>query len=281
MKKKVMPVIQYSFAILVLLFTLAPIGWMFITSISYHKDLISVPLKWIPPAVTFQRYIDIFTNPDNDIAYAFKMAMFNSLLVCGIVTLISLTIGLLASYAFARLKFAFKDKLMYLILFTFMVPSVVLVIPLYLMVSRLGMLDSKVTLIALYLSMVLPFVIWVMQSYFRSISKTYEESAALEGCNRFQVLWYIYLPMARPGVIATAILSFLIAWDEFFLSLIFTSTLQAKTISVAIAEFSGKHYVDYAMIATGGIIAAIPPILITLFFQKYIVMGMTSGGIKE
>lgn len=276
-----MPVIQYSFAILVLLFTLAPIGWMFITSISYHKDLISVPLKWIPPAVTFQRYIDIFTNPDNDIAYAFKMAMFNSLLVCGIVTLISLTIGLLASYAFARLKFAFKDKLMYLILFTFMVPSVVLVIPLYLMVSRLGMLDSKVTLIALYLSMVLPFVIWVMQSYFRSISKTYEESAALEGCNRFQVLWYIYLPMARPGVIATAILSFLIAWDEFFLSLIFTSTLQAKTISVAIAEFSGKHYVDYAMIATGGIIAAIPPILITLFFQKYIVMGMTSGGIKE
>jgi multiple sugar transport system permease protein len=254
---------------------------MFITSISYHRDLISVPLKWIPPAITFQRYIDIFTNPNNDIAYAFKMAMFNSLLVCGIVTLISLIVGLSASYAFARLKFAFKDKLMYLILFTFMVPSVVLVIPLYLMVSRLGMLDSKVTLTVLYLSMVLPFVIWVMQSYFRSISKTYEESAALEGCNRFQILWHIYLPMARPGVIATAILSFLIAWDEFFLSLIFTSTLQAKTISVAIAEFSGKHYVDYAMIATGGIIAAIPPILITLFFQKYIVMGMTSGGIKE
>ncbi|RPI74534.1 MAG: carbohydrate ABC transporter permease, partial [Desulfobacteraceae bacterium] len=122
---------------------------------------------------------------------------------------------------------------------------------------------------------------WVMQSYFGSISKTYEESAALEGCNRFQVLWHIYLPMARPGIMATAILSFLIAWDEFFLSLIFTSTLQAKTISVAIAEFSGKHYVDYAMIATGGIIASIPPILITLFFQKYIVMGMTSGGIKE
>ncbi|RPI75973.1 MAG: carbohydrate ABC transporter permease, partial [Desulfobacteraceae bacterium] len=154
MKNKTMPVVQYSFAILVLLFTLAPIAWMFVTSISYHRDLISVPLKWIPPAVTFQRYIDIFTNPNNDIAYAFKIAMFNSLIVCGIVTLVSLIVGLLASYAFARLKFVFKEKLMYLILFTFMVPSVVLVIPLYLMVSRLGMLDSKITLTALYLSMV-------------------------------------------------------------------------------------------------------------------------------
>ncbi len=254
---------------------------MFITSIAIHRDIIAVPLKIIPHEGTLQRYLDVFTNPDNEIAHAFEIAMRNSLIVSGCVTIISLILGSLASYAFARLSFAFKANIMYLILFTYMIPSVVVVMPLYLILSSLGMLNVKPTLVLLYLTMTLPFVIWVMQTYFGSLSKTYEESASLEGCNRLQVLWHIYFPLARPGIIATAILSFLIAWDEFFFALIFTSTLDAKTISVAIAEFSGKHYVDYEMIAAGGVIAALPPILIAIIFQKYIVMGMTSGGIKE
>ena len=207
--------------------------------------------------------------------------MGNSLIVAGAATIVSLVLGSLASYAFARLRFAFKGKIMYLILFTYMVPSVVVVMPLYLLLSKLGMLNSRPTLILLYLTMSLPFVIWVMQSYFGSLSRTFEEAASIEGCSRLQVLWHIYVPMARPGIIATAILSFLIAWDEFFFALVFTSTLAAKTIPVAIAEFSGKHYVDYEMIAMGGVIASLPPVLIAVIFQKYIVMGMTSGGIKE
>lgn len=280
-RNRAFPVVQYVGGLLVLFFVAAPVAWMFITSISIHRDIITVPLKFIPRQATLQRYLDVFTNPENEIASAFKVAMQNSLIVSGAVTLISLVIGSLASYAFARLRFAFKSKILYLILFTYMIPSVVVVMPLYLLLSRLGMLNSKPTLVLLYLTMTLPFVIWVMQTYFGSLSRTFEESASLEGCNRLQVLWHIYFPMARPGIIATAILSFLIAWDEFFFALIFTSTLDAKTISVAIAEFSGKHYVDYEMIAAGGVIAALPPVLIAVIFQKYIVMGMTAGGIKE
>ncbi|HVO40558.1 MAG TPA: carbohydrate ABC transporter permease [Spirochaetia bacterium] len=280
-RTRAFPVMQYFFGLLVLLFVAAPVAWMFITSISIHRDIITVPLRFIPRQATLQRYLDVFTNPENEIANAFKIAMRNSLIVSGSVTVISLVIGSLASYAFARLRFAFKSKILYLILFTYMIPSVVVVMPLYLLLSRLGMLNSRPTLVLLYLTMTLPFVIWVMQTYFGSLSRTFEESASLEGCNRLQVLWHIYFPMARPGIIATAILSFLIAWDEFFFALIFTSTLDAKTISVAIAEFSGKHYVDYEMIAAGGVIAALPPVLIAVIFQKYIVMGMTAGGIKE
>jgi len=151
---------------------------------------------------------------------------------------------------------------MHSILFTCMVPSVVVVMPLYLLLSGLGMLKSRPTLILLYLTMSLPFVIWVMQSYFGSLSRTFEEAAAIEGCTRLQVLWHIYVPMARPGIIATAILSFQIARDEFFFARVFTSTLAAKTIPVAIAEFSGKHCVDYEMIAMGGVIGSLPPVLI-------------------
>jgi multiple sugar transport system permease protein len=279
--KRIFPWVQYFSGFLVLVFAMAPIAWLMITSISIHRNIISVPLRLIPPEVTFQRYGDVVANHDNDIAFAFRVAMGNSLIVAGAATIVSLVLGSLASYAFARLRFAFKGKIMYLILFTYMVPSVVVVMPLYLLLSKLGMLNSRPTLILLYLTMSLPFVIWVMQSYFGSLSRTFEEAASIEGCSRLQVLWHIYVPMARPGIIATAILSFLIAWDEFFFALVFTSTLAAKTIPVAIAEFSGKHYVDYEMIAMGGVIASLPPVLIAVIFQKYIVMGMTSCGIKE
>ena len=280
-RHRIFPWVQYFCGFLVLVFAIAPIAWLVITSISIHRNIISVPLRLIPPEVTFQRYGDVVANHDNDIAFAFKVAMGNSLIVAGAATIVSLVLGSLASYAFARLRFAFKGKIMYLILFTYMVPSVVVVMPLYLLLSKLGMLNSRPTLILLYLTLSLPFVIWVMQSYFGSLSRTFEEAASIEGCSRLQVLWHIYVPMARPGIIATAILSFLIAWDEFFFALVFTSTLAAKTIPVAIAEFSGKHYVDYEMIAMGGVIASLPPVLIAVIFQKYIVMGMTSGGIKE
>jgi multiple sugar transport system permease protein len=158
---------------------------------------------------------------------------------------------------------------------------VVIVVPLYLVINTLGLLDSKVTLVMLYLSMAVPFVVWVMQSYFGSIAKSFEEAALMDGCSRLQTLWHVYLPMAKPGMIATGILAFLLSWDEFFFSLIFTSTLNAKTIPVAIAEFTGKNTVDFGMIATGGVLASLPPLLITIFFQKQIVTGMTGGGNKE
>jgi multiple sugar transport system permease protein len=155
------------------------------------------------------------------------------------------------------------------------------VLPLYVAINALGILDRKATLVFLYLSMTIPFIVWVMRSYFGSISKSFEEAALIDGCTRLQTLRYVYIPMARPGLIATGILAFLLAWDEFFYALIFTSSLAAKTIPVAIAEFTGKNSVDYGMIATGGVLASIPPLVIAIFFQRYIVMAMTGGGNKE
>lgn len=272
---------QYSFAILVTFFTLAPFLWLFISSISHQKDLTKVPLRWIPQDITFHRYIDIFTSSSNDMAHSFRISMFNSLIVAVSVTVIALLIGGLAAYAFARLRFRFQQKMIYLFLFTYMIPPVVIVIPLYLMLSNFGMLDKKLTLILLNLTFVIPFVIWVMQSYFSSVSKSYEESAAIDGANRFQTLWYIMVPIVLPGIIAAGIFSFLLSWEEFFYALLFTSSLEAKTISVAIAEFSSRHAVDYGMIATGGILSSLPPLIIAIILQKYLVRGMAGGGVKE
>lgn len=272
---------QYVFAVVVTIFFLAPLYWLFISSISYRDDLITTPLKFIPPAVTFSRYVDVFANADNEMAYVFRKAMENSMIVSISVTMLALIVGNLAAYAFARLRFPFRKHLIYLFLFTYMIPPIVIVIPLYLILDSLKMLDQKLTLVLLYSSSVIPFVIWIMQSYFKSISREYEQAAEIDGCTKSQTLWYIILPIVRAGLVSTGILAFLIAWDEFFLSLIFTSTLNAKTISVAIAEFTGKHTIDYGMIATGGVIASLPPLIIAAVFQKYLIQGMTASGGTE
>jgi multiple sugar transport system permease protein len=275
-------VIEYFFGTIITVATLAPLLWMFITSVSFASDLTSLPLKLIPTRLTFERYLDVFTNTSTDsIAYVFRISLYNSAVVATFVTLISLVVGSIAAYAFARLKFRFKKSLLVLTLFVYMIPPVALVVPMYVIFSDLGMLNKKSTLVILYLSFIIPFIIWVMQSHFASISKSFEEAAQIDGCNRFQTLFHIFMPIARPGMIATGILSFLLSWDEFFLALIFTSNLDAKTLTVAISEFNGKFTIDYGMISTAGVLASLLPALVALIFQKYIVMGMTAGGVKE
>ncbi|MEC0231102.1 carbohydrate ABC transporter permease [Paenibacillus alba] len=281
MKSKTLSTVQYVFAVLIAVCTLAPFLWLFISSISYQIDLQQVPLKWIPGRITFDRYLDIFSNPHNDMAYAFRISMKNSLIVAAAVTLTALLIGGLAAHAFARFQFAFRQQLIYMFLFTYMIPSVVIVIPLYFLFQKLGMLDAKLTLIILDLTFAIPFVIWIMQSYFKQLSKDFYEAAALDGCSRMQMLVLVVVPIVRPGILATMIFVFLLSWDEFFFSLLFTSTLDAKTISVAISEFSGKNAVDFGMVATGGVLASLPPLLIAIVFQKFLVQGMTVGGVKE
>ena len=261
---------------------LAPVVWMFLSSIMQSVDLTAKPLKLIPDTVTFERYRQIFkSTATSDPAYVFRIALKNSFIIAASVTVLSLIIGTLAGYAFAHVRFRGKGPLMMLILFTYMLPPAALIIPLYRIYDSLHLLDKKAPLVLLYLSFIIPFIIWVMQDFFGSISKSFEEAAQVDGATRFQTLIYIFLPIARPGAVATGILAFLMSWDEFFYSLIFSSSLASKTMPVAIAEFNGKFTIDYGMISVAGILGSLIPVLITVIFQKYIVMGMTAGGVKE
>ena len=261
---------------------LAPVVWMFLSSVMLPVDLTAKPLSLIPKTVTFERYAQIFkSTTTSDPAYVFRIALKNSLIIAVSVTILSLVIGTLSAYAFAHVRFRGKGPLMLLILFTYMLPPAALIIPLYRIYNSLGWLDKRWPLVILYLSFIIPFIIWVMQDFFGSISKSFEEAAQVDGATRFQTLVYIFLPIARPGAIATGILAFLMSWDEFFYSLIFTSSLASKTMPIAIEEFNGKFTIDYGMISVAGILGSLIPVLITVIFQKYIVMGMTAGGVKE
>ena len=281
-RKKRITALQMLLGLLLAIVVLGPVVWMFLTSVMRPVDLTAKPLQLIPKTVTFERFRQIISSQTtSDPAYVFRIALKNSFIIAAAVTLLSLVVGTLAAYAFAQVRFRGKNTLMLLILFTYMLPPVAMIIPLYRIFNQLGWLDKRWALVILYLSFIVPFIIWVMQDFFGSISKSFEEAAQVDGATRLQTLVYIFLPIARPGAVATGILAFLMSWDEFFYSLIFTSSLASKTMPVAIAEFNGKFTIDYGMISVAGILGSLIPVLITVIFQKYIVLGMTSGGVKE
>ena len=281
-RKKRITALQMFLGLLLAIVVLGPVVWMFLTSVMRPVDLTAKPLQLIPKTITIERFQQVFSSQTtSDPAYVFRIALKNSFIIAAAVTLLSLVVGTLAAYAFAQVRFRGKNTLMLLILFTYMLPPVAMIIPLYRIFNQLGWLDKRWALVILYLSFIVPFIIWVMQDFFGSISKSFEEAAQVDGATRLQTLVYIFLPIARPGAVATGILAFLMSWDEFFYSLIFTSSLASKTMPVAIAEFNGKFTIDYGMISVAGILGSLIPVLITVIFQKYIVLGMTSGGVKE
>ncbi|HHW48686.1 MAG TPA: carbohydrate ABC transporter permease [Clostridiaceae bacterium] len=273
----------YILAALIVIYVLAPYLWLIISSISTKADLLKVPLNWIPRKPTLENYYTILAGTSSsttDAASQFKYALANSAVVAISVTALSMVVGLLAAYAFARMRFRFKKPSFYLILLTQMVPPIALIIPMYMLLLKFNMMDKKISLIIVYLSLVLPFVIWIMKGYLASIPVELEESARIDGCSRMKSFVRIILPLASPGLAATTIFAFIIAWNEFFYALNFTSTIRAKTLPVVITEFSSKHGADYIMTSTGGVIASLPPVLLALVFQKYIIAGLTAGAIK-
>jgi multiple sugar transport system permease protein len=270
----------YAAAVFVSLVILAPFAWLIISSVAAPVDLLTKPLRWIPAHASLSRYAAIIFGTNSDTVMTFRAAMLNSTIVAATSVLISMGVGIFGAYAFARLRFRFQRGILLLFLSTYMLPPIAILISLYLTMVQLHLLDTKLGLILVYCSFITPFVLWIMSGYFRSIPRDLEDAARIDGCSRIGALFRVVLPLARPGLLATALFGFLLAWDEFLYALIFTSSLNSKTIPVAIAEFTGRHAVDFGMMATGGVLAALPPLVIAFVFQRYIVGGLASGAVK-
>lgn len=274
--------VQILMVVLVLIFIYLPIYWLVISSISTRAELLSVPLRWIPENPTFQNYASVLLpgSATSEVARTFKITLRNSLVIASSVTIISLIVGSLAAYALVRIRFRFSDVFLIGIIGTRMIPEVSLVIPLYIIAAKIGLFNTPYILIATYLCFALPFAIWLIAAFFQTIPLELEDAARIDGCSRLRTLVQILIPVSAPGLVSTALFVFLLAWDEFFFALIFTSTVAAKTVPVAIAEFTGRYVVDVTAMMTGGVLAAIPPVIMALIFQRYIVSGLTTGAVK-
>ncbi len=266
----------------VLIFIFAPILWLLSASFSTQVELYAIPPHWIPQHPTLQNYLDIIfpAQAASSVPQTFATSILNSFKIASAVTLVSLFIGSLAAYALVRIPFRFNRHLQIGLLGTRMIPEVSLIIPLFVAASSMELINKPIVLIITYLSFALPYAIWMMAAFFQTVPVELEEAARLDGCTRLGILWRVVMPIAVPGLISTAMFVFLLAWDEFFYALIFTSTLAAKTAPVAISEFVGRYVVNINGMMAGGIIAALPPVILGLIFQRYIVSGMTAGAVK-
>lgn len=279
----------YLSALIILFMTLAPAYWLFVSAISYNQDLTRRPPQWFPSNPTYERLISLTVGgvvqgagigEIGSPAAVFRRSILNSFGVAITTTLLCLFLGSLTAYAFTRLRFPMKGSLLLLAITAQMVPPIVLVIPLYQVMRALKLIDTLGVLVILYSSFILVYVIWVMTGFFRTIPQELEESALIDGCTRLGALFRVILPLSLPGLFATGLLCFLLSWDEFMYALIFTSSVDAKTITVAIGEFTKQYTIDYGMMMAGGLVASIPPLILALIFQRSLVSGLTAGAVK-
>ncbi len=274
--------IKMFLMLVILIFIYAPLSWLFLSSISTRAELLATPPRWIPEHPTLQNYRDILVpgTAVSEVARTFKNTLLNSFIVASTTTVICLLVGSLAAYALARLRMRYRNHIFLGILSVRMIPEISLVIPLYIAAAFLGWRDRPIILIVTYLSFALPFAIWMLTTFFETVPIELEDAALIDGSSRLGTLFRVVLPVASPGLVSTALFTFLLAWDEFFFALLFTSTIQAKTVPVAIAEFTGRYAVDITAMMTGGILAALPPVILALIFQRYIVSGLSAGAVK-
>ncbi|OJU47874.1 MAG: sugar ABC transporter permease [Mesorhizobium sp. 61-13] len=268
----------HACALLLAVVILAPVAWLFVMSISPAADLSAKPLHWWPQEADFSRYKLLLSTVENSAGAAFTAALRNSIEVAGMATLAALAVAIPAGWAVSRTPSVGWSLSM--VIATYMLPPVALAVPLYMGLAHLGMLNNVFGLALVYLTILAPFTTWLMKSGFDTIPREIEAAAMMDGANLFQTLRRITLPLAMPVVATSALFAFLLAWDEFFYALLFTSDQRAKTLTVTIADLAGGRIADYGLIATAGVLAALPPVFIGLVMQRALISGLTSGGVK-
>jgi multiple sugar transport system permease protein len=268
----------HACALLLAVIILAPVAWLFIMSISPAADLTAKPLVWWPQTVDFSRYGILLSSVENSAGAAFVASLVNSILVAGMATIAALVLAIPAAWAVSRTPSVGWS--LYMVIATYMLPPVALAVQLYFGLAHLGLLNSVFGLALVYLTILAPFTTWLMKSGFDAIPKEIEAAAMMDGAGLFATLRIITLPLAAPVMATSALFAFLLAWDEFFYALLFTSDLRAKTLTVAIADLAGGRVSDYGLIATAGVLAALPPVVIGLVMQRALISGLTSGGVK-
>ncbi len=270
----------YFFALILAIIVLAPPIWMFISSISSQAQLIELPLRWFPREPSFHRYIAMVTETGDGAAAIFRLTVRNSFIIGICVTLICVSTGVLAAYAASRIKFKGKDAIMFAMLFSYILPPILIMVPLYVTIKGLGLMDTRLSLIIIYSALLMPFAVWTLKGFFDTIPPDLEDAARIDGCTYLGALFRVVLPLAIPGIAAAALLVFILSWEEFLIALVFTSSPDAKTITVGISEFTDRYKIDYPFMAAGGVIGALIPVLLSIIFQKGLVKGLTSGAVK-
>jgi ABC-type glycerol-3-phosphate transport system permease component len=258
--------------VLVVAAVLGPLYWALVTSLTPEHRLFDASL--VPATLVLDHYRALFDARD------FWTPIGNSLIVAGLTTVLSVTLGAACAYALARTPIPGKSALLALVLAVSMFPQISIVSPLYLALRELGLLNTYPGLVLPYMTFAMPLTIWLLVGYFRQLPAALEEAAFMDGAGRLRTIREVVLPLAAPGLATTAILTFLYSWNEFLFALSFAMGPERYTVPVAIALFRGQYQVPWGEILAAAVVASIPVAVIILVAQRRIVSGLTSGAVK-
>ena len=264
----------YSIIFTYIFITLIPLVWVFSTSLKPNDLAISLPPEFLPSEPTIENYVFVITEP------RLVHSLINSLLVSLGSTVLSVAISALGGYSFARFKFKGKNLLLSIILGFFMIPIVINIIPLYLMLSEIGLLNSIFSLIITFQILIIPLNIFLLKNYFETIPREIEEAALVDGCSRFGILRRIILPLSTPGLAIASVLAFRFSWNEFLLPIVLANRPDSLVFQLALYQFISIYRIEWGYLTAGINIALIPIVILMLLFQKHLVHGLTASSLK-
>jgi multiple sugar transport system permease protein len=265
----------YGLIAIFLFITLFPLLWVFSTSFKPNEESINFPPKFLPEKITFSNYVFVLTDPN------LVRSLINSFVVSVGSTALSVVVSALGGYAFARFEFKGKNVIMSIILGLFMIPVVINIIPLYNMLSNIGMLNSPISLILTFQILIIPLNILLFKNYFETIPKELEDAALIDGCSRLGVLKRITIPLSIPGFAIAAVLSFRFSWNEFILPIVLANRPDSAVFQVALYQFISIYRIQWGYLTAGITLAIIPVLVLMLSFQKQMIKGLTIGAIRE
>ena len=264
---------------LVILWSVVPIYWALKSSLQTESDARSRPAQYVPVHPTLDNFRTLLAG-DGDLASGIRQSLLNIVIECAAATVVTVALAALAAYAFARFKFRGRTVLFYTVLATMAFPPYTTLIPLYRIMSSAGLVNTYTGIVLVYVSGFLPLAVWVLHNYFTSIPESIEEAGLVDGANRLQVFWRLVLPLAIPGIISIALITFLFGWAQFLFPLVLSTDLSTQPLTVQIAALQGRHIVPSTLMSAAGMLAIAVPAVIALGFNRYIVNGLLAGSTK-
>lgn len=265
--------------IIVALITLSPILWLLLVSVSPSEHMTTLPFEWLPDRLDFSNYESLLSFGDDGRGTLFLGALKNTSIVTFSATAISLLAAVPAAWAFSRTR-GRHGGLLYVVVATYMLPPVALIVPLFALLNSMDLLNTRLGLILVDCSIVMPFMTWLLKSNFDNLPSEIEEAAFVDGAGMLAVLRKVTLPMAKPALATAVLFAVLLLWDEFFYAFILTNDNRAQTLTVAIANLASGRVSDYGLLATAGLLTALPPLVIGVLLQRSLVSGLSQGGVK-
>lgn len=256
------------------LFSVLPLLWGVSTALKDPGEVYAFPPRWIPDEITFANFAAVAGNSD------LHRAFLNTLVIATVTTALSVTVGTVAGYGFSRFRFPGRDTLLWSILLAKLFPRVVVIVPFFVTLRNLQLINSYQGLVLTYLMVAFPVAVWLLKGFFDKIPREIEEAAIVDGCDLPRLLFYVIVPMSRPALVAVAMFTFILSWNEFLFALVFTNGLERRPLSVALAFFIDENGVRWGELMAASILMSLPAILVFTLAQRMLVRGLSDGAVK-